>query len=218
MYNKHTQHTGKKGTSRFQSRGNHRPFTPRGQGSAHTKRFSGSYIDPAKFVNRAVITEEMEHFVPEHRFEDFAVDSRLKQMIVAKGYMTPTPIQDRSIVHMLSGADLVGIANTGTGKTAAFLIPLINHVLHNAKSQKLIVVPTRELALQIEQELKEFTAGLRVFSVTCVGGAPIGPQLRALSHHNHFIIGTPGRLKDLIQRGKIHLKNFDAIVLDEADR
>jgi len=178
----------------------------------------GQYIDPSKFINRAVITEEAEHFVPEHQFGDFAVADALKRNVAAKGYTAPTPIQDRAIPHVLKGQDVVGIANTGTGKTAAFLIPLINKVLTNSREQVLVIVPTRELAIQIDGELKAFTKGMRLFSVCAVGGAPIGPQLKALRYKNNFIIGTPGRLKDLIKRGNIKLAHFSTLVLDEADR
>src|SRR5574343_1878065 len=127
----------------------------RGYGGSRKKNF-GSYIDPSKFINKAVITEETEHFVPEHMFADFKIDETLKRSVIAKGYTQPTPIQDRAIPHILKGLDVLGIANTGTGKTAAFLIPLINKVLRNpAKEQVLIIVPTRELAIQIDQEFKE---------------------------------------------------------------
>jgi len=95
---------------------------------------------------------------------------------------------------------VVGIANTGTGKTAAFLIPLINKVLLNRKENVLIIVPTRELALQIQEELRDFIKGMKMFSVCCVGGAPIGKQISELRYHNNFIIGTPGRLKDLTEK------------------
>jgi superfamily II DNA/RNA helicase len=188
---------------------------------AHFKkhqRGGGEYINPAKFINKAVITEEIERFVPEHQFADFAIDEGLKQAVAAKGYTAPTPIQDRAIPHVLKGQDVVGIANTGTGKTAAFLVPLINKVRRDPKAQVLVVVPTRELAIQIESELKGFTKGMRMFSVVCVGGANIGPQLRALKYRNQFVIGTPGRLKDLIERGAIRLGEYGTIVLDEADR
>ena len=112
----------------------------------------------------------------------------------------------------------MGIANTGTGKTGAFLVPLIQKVLINHKEKVLIIVPTRELALQIDKEFKSFARGLNMFSVCCVGGAPIGKQISELRYYNHFIIGTPGRLKDLAQRGFISFPQFSAIVLDEADR
>ena len=178
----------------------------------------GDFIDPSKFINKAVITEEVEHFVPEHQFTDFQIDEELKKAITAKGYTLPSPIQDKAIPHVLKGQDVVGIANTGTGKTAAFLIPLIHKVRTQPSAQVLIVVPTRELAVQIEQELRGFTKLMKIFSVVCVGGASIGPQIMALRRQNQFVIGTPGRLKDLVERGKIRLASFNTIVLDEADR
>jgi ATP-dependent RNA helicase RhlE len=178
----------------------------------------GTRLDVSKFVNKAVITESTPKFVPEHRFTDFAIEESLKKNIVTKGYTDPTPIQDRSIPHILRGADLVGIANTGTGKTAAFLIPLINKVLKNRAEQVLIMVPTRELAVQIAEELRGFTGGLRIFSATCVGGAAMGPQLSDLRRGPNFVIGTPGRLKDMIERRALVLTKFGTVVLDEADR
>ncbi len=178
----------------------------------------GEFNDVSKFVNKAVITEQAVHFVPEHEFVDFKIEDRLKQNIIAKGYKTPTPIQDRAIPHVLRGSDVVGIANTGTGKTAAFLIPLINKVLLNRKENILIVVPTRELAIQIDEELKAFARGLKIFSAVCVGGASMGAQIRALRYQNNFVIGTPGRLKDLIEQKYLHLSEFKTVVLDEADR
>lgn len=175
-------------------------------------------MDYSKFINKAVITEAQEVFTPEHAFIDFPIGEDLKRAISEKGYVLPTPIQDRAIPHVLKGQDVVGIANTGTGKTAAFLIPLIDKVLRDPKQQVIIIVPTRELALQIDSEFKGFAKKMRLFSVCCVGGAPLGPQLRALSYRNQFIIGTPGRLKDLVERKKIRLEEFATIVLDEADR
>jgi ATP-dependent RNA helicase RhlE len=190
---------------------------PRGRGG----RGAGQYIDPARFINKidkAVITESTEQFVPEHKFSDFPVDARLKANIEKKGYKAPSPIQDRSIPHVLRGADVVGIANTGTGKTAAFLIPLIDKVLKFPKEQVLILAPTRELAIQIENELKGFVTNLKIFSVVCVGGASIGLQLRELRYFNQFVIGTPGRVMDLIKRKALNLSGFKSVVLDEADR
>ncbi len=201
-----------------------------GRGGSRGGRGGGlsERIDTSRFINKVVVTEQVEHFIPEHNFTDFLVDERLKQSVLTKGYTTPTPIQDRTIPHILKGQDLVGIANTGTGKTAAFLIPLINKVILDSKQQVLIIVPTRELAIQIDDELKGFTKSIllgtnpknpgRIFSVCCVGGAPIGKQIAELRYHNSFIIGTPGRLKDLVDRKMIRLSEFKSIVLDEADR
>ncbi|HCB35174.1 MAG: hypothetical protein A2W52_04405 [Candidatus Taylorbacteria bacterium RIFCSPHIGHO2_02_49_25] len=187
------------------------------RGNSRGKTF-GQFNDVSKFVNKAVITEQAEHFSPEHEFADFKIEARLKQNITGKGYKIPTPIQDRAIPQVLHGRDVVGIANTGTGKTAAFLIPLINKILLNPKENVLIVVPTRELAAQIDEELKAFTRGMRIFSAVCVGGANMGAQIRALRYQNNFIIGTPGRLKDLIEQKYLHLSEFKTVVLDEADR
>ncbi len=198
-------------------RGGPARFGGRGGGFSGKPRF-GQRIDISKFINKAVATEEVGVYIPEHSFSDFAIDARLKANITAKGYKDPMPIQDRTIPYILKGNDVVGVANTGTGKTAAFLIPLINKILGNPKEQVLIVVPTRELAQQIDDELKGFTRGLKLFSVCCVGGASISRQISELRYKNNFIIGTPGRLKDLIERGYIKLADFKTAVLDEADR
>lgn len=191
------------------------------------RRFSGprrggfkakSFKDTSKFINRVSVTEEAEVFKPQYSFGDFQIDERLKKNILSKGYNTPTPIQDRAIPHILKGEDVVGIANTGTGKTAAFLIPLLDKILKNPRANVLIVVPTRELAIQIQDELREFKGNLPIFSSCCVGGMSIGPQIASLRRRNHIIIGTPGRLKDLIDRRILGLSKFNSVVLDEADR
>ena len=205
----------------FNNRGPRRPFSPRKFN--HPARRGGNgrlnqYIDPSKFVNKTVTSEELAEFKPEHRFQNFVVDARLKSNVFNKGYKLPTPIQDKAIPHILKGADMVGVANTGTGKTAAFLIPLINKVLFNKTAKVLIVVPTRELAIQIDSEFKSLARGLSMYSVYCVGGMSIGRQISELRLQNNFIIGTPGRLKDLIERKVIRLIEFKTIVLDEADR
>jgi len=178
----------------------------------------GERIDPAKFINKAIMAEGEKNFMPEHKFQDFKIGQRLLSAIAVKGYKTPTPIQDRIIPYIIEGSDVVGVADTGTGKTAAFLIPLINKILLNPKEQILIVAPTHELAIQTDQELKFFARGMKIFSVCCVGGANIGRQISELRYNYNLIIGTPGRLKDLIGRKMINLSKFNTVVLDEADR
>lgn len=208
---------------RFNNKSGYRKGPPHG-GFAHRGRGrtrggpKGERIDVSRFINKAVITEEIAHFVPDHKFSDFLVLEKLKERIYKKGYITPTPIQDRAIPHILRGLDVVGIANTGTGKTAAFLIPIINKALLNLKESAIVVVPTRELAIQIEEEFKSLTLGTKLFSVSCIGGANIGRQIKELRYHNNLIIGTPGRLKDLIERKCLNLSLFNTVVLDEADR
>ena len=175
-------------------------------------------IDPARFINKAIEAEDDENFTPEHKFQDFKIDQRLTAAIMDKGYKRPTPIQDKIISHIVNGFDVVGMADTGTGKTAAFLLPLIDKVLQNPREQILIVAQTRELAIQIDQEFKFFTRKMRVFSVCCVGGMSIGRQISELHREYNLIIGTPGRLKDLMMKRMIRLSEFNTVVLDEADR
>lgn len=213
---------GHSGPARYSSYGSRNvssrraPFHARNQ--KNRSRFPVARIDISRYINKAVITEEVERFQPEHQFSDFAIDARLKKNIMAKGYILPTPIQDRAIPHILRGSDVVGIANTGTGKTAAFLIPLIDKVLKKNETRTLILVPTRELAQQIEDELRGFAVGLRLYGTVCVGGAAIGPQIASLRRRPHFVIGTPGRIKDLLVRKALSLSDFQIAVLDEADR
>ncbi len=209
----------------FPSRGGFRPAGPSRGGYRSAPRRGGGggrgfseRIDSSRFISKAVITEEVEQWKPEHTFADFKIEPALKESIIKKGYELPTPIQDRAIPHILNGSDIVGIANTGTGKTAAFLIPLINKVRLNPKEQILIISPTRELSMQINEELLSFTKGMKIYSVCCVGGMHIGRQIQELKFQYNFIIGTPGRLKDLIARKLIKLSEFKTVVLDEADR
>lgn len=199
----------------FSHRGR-RPSRPRFNQTK--KRVHKSFSDVSKFINKAVASEETEVFVPEHKFSDFALTALLKNNISAKGYLNPTPIQDKSIPHLLRGEDIVGIANTGTGKTAAFLIPLVNKVILNPNEKVLIVVPVRELAHQINEELKGFAKGSGLFSALLIGGASMGNQIRELRHKHQFVIGTPGRIKDHIESKTLDLSAFGTVVLDEADR
>ncbi len=175
-------------------------------------------FDPSFLVKQAVPNKAKEEYIPTHKFADFPVNDQLKQNVLAKGYKTPTPIQDQAISHILDGKDVVGVANTGTGKTAAFLIPLIDKVINDNTSRVLIVTPTRELAMQVHDELRIFGNGLRLFSALCIGGLSINNQINDLRRRPHFVIGTPGRLKDLDQRKQLNFAHFSTIVLDEVDR
>ena len=191
----------------------------RGNGGGGRRTFGGQNIHFSKFINKAVPLAEEVAYVPDNKFCDFIIDERLKENIISKGYVTPTLIQDKTIPQILTGRDVVGIANTGTGKTGAFLVPLIQKIILNKFEKVLIVVPTRELAVQINQELRSFVTNLGISSVCCVGGVSIGGQISELrNRNNNFIIGTPGRLKDLVNRKFIDLSKYGTIVLDEADR
>lgn len=177
-----------------------------------------SGIDVRRFVNKATVGEKVKEYKPQYAFEDFALDPRLKRNIAVRGYKTPTPIQDQAIPHVLQGKDVVGVANTGTGKTAVFLLPMLHKILNDFRQRVLILAPTRELALQIEEEFKVFAHGLGIRSVLCIGGTNMGMQIQKLKRNYNFIIGTPGRIKDLTKRRLIHLDSFKNVILDEADR
>ncbi len=157
-------------------------------------------------------------YSPTHQFADLKIEAKLKENIAKKGYVIPTAIQDQAIPEVLKGRDLIGIANTGEGKTAAFLVPLINKMVLHPNSRVLVIVPTRELALQIDEEFMGFARGLGIYSVLLVGGTSMGMQIERLRRKVRMVIGTPGRLKDLIERGELKLAEFDNLVLDEADR
>jgi len=185
-----------------------------------SRRVTGSTIDINQLINRvnnesAVQTADQEII---HRFSDFAVDPRVLNNIIRRGYLVPTPIQDQAIPVGLQGRDVIGLANTGTGKTAAFLVPLINKMLADRSQKALILAPTRELAQQTSDELREFAMGLNLFSVLCIGGSNIVHQIKRLASPHNFIIGTPGRIIDLIKRKRIRLEIFKNVVLDESDR
>lgn len=171
-----------------------------------------------QFVKRAAPASE-KPFVPEFHFADFPLHEKLKRNIAARNFTDPTPIQDGAIPHVLNGRDVIGIANTGTGKTAAFLIPLINKVFHAPKKEfVLVLVPTRELALQIQEEFTEFSKGSGLASALIIGGAHMRLQVRDLRARPNFIFGTPGRVKDLVERKLLDLSVVNTVVLDEVDR
>jgi superfamily II DNA/RNA helicase len=181
------------------------------------KVFREEKIDVSRFIQKCSEATKEEKYIPKNCFADFDIDQKIKSNIAKKGYIDPTPIQDQVIPVVVTGQDVVGIANTGTGKTAAFLIPAINTCL-KTRNKTIIIVPTRELALQIDEEFRGFAAGLRIFSVLCIGGTNVGKQIFSLKRNHDFIIGTPGRIKDMAQRKHINLAAFNTIVLDEVDR
>ncbi len=187
----------------------------RNQKSSHR----GAYIHPSKFINKATITTTETVYESKHTFKDFGFQSILQHNLDKKGFTKPSAIQDQAIKPILEGKDVVGLANTGTGKTAAFVLPLIEKLIGRPPQPTvLIMAPTRELALQINDEFKIFSQGLRLFSALVVGGTDINRQIRELKRGQHVIIGTPGRLRDLMNRGQIDLSKVACLVLDEADR
>lgn len=185
------------------------------QGGARKRR--GEYIDPAKFI-RAAKAETAEAYAAMHRFADFAVEPLLQQNLALKGFETPSPVQDQTIPLGLAGRDVIGIANTGTGKTAAFGIPVLQALIADKQKHALIVAPTRELAQQIDQELRSLGKGSGILAALLIGGSAMAPQLKDLKAGPQIVIGTPGRIKDHLERATLRLEKFNLVVLDEVDR
>lgn len=175
-------------------------------------------FDPSQFINKNPVETKEDAYVPKHAFTDFGLHADIAAVVEKQGITTPSPIQDQIIPLIMKGKDVIGLAETGTGKTAAFLLPMIQKTVEDKKQITLVLTPTRELAIQIEAEFRKFAGPFRLFATTCVGGTPIRPQIMRLRRGNHFVIGTPGRILDLIERGDLKTNNITNVVLDEADR
>jgi superfamily II DNA/RNA helicase len=155
----------------------------------------------------------------EHSFKDFKLNRQTVSTLEYLGFTAPSEVQDKCIAPSLEGRDIIGIANTGTGKTAAFLLPIIEKLSANRDLVSvLILAPTRELAQQIDDEFRRFSAGQKLFSTLVVGGMNITRQIQQVRRGPHLVVGTPGRVKDLIERRVLRLANINSFVLDEADR
>jgi ATP-dependent RNA helicase RhlE len=212
MYRSRRSFSSSNGNSRGGGRNRRSGGFSRGRGR------NGSF-DPSMLIRKAVRdVAPKPTYAVENKFIDFDISDQLKHNIVARGYEDPTPIQDQIIPYILEGRDVVGLANTGTGKTAAFLIPLLDNIYQRKSEKVLIMAPTRELAVQIESELKLFSRSMRINSSLCIGGASMNRQIDALRRNPEFVIGTPGRLIDLEKRRFINFNSFSTIVLDEVDQ
>ncbi|NBD73470.1 DEAD/DEAH box helicase [Patescibacteria group bacterium] len=215
--------SGDRGRSSTPQGGARRPNPRAGRGKRPSRtggtRRAAPQFDPTLFINENPAPEvAAPAYEATHRFDTFGLDDRLTASLLERGYEVPSPIQDQVIPTILAGSDVVGLAETGTGKTAAFLLPLLHATLAEHRHQTLVLAPTRELAIQIERELRTLAGSLRFSSCVLVGGVNINPQIRALKKPQQFIIGTPGRVLDLIRRGNLKLSRVRAVVLDEADR
>ena len=153
-------------------------------------------------------------------FNQFNLDTRLQAGIKRAGYNTPTPIQEKAIPAALEGRDLIGTAQTGTGKTAAFVLPILHKLMQGSRkgTRALIVTPTRELAEQIHQTIRALSIGTNLRSTTIYGGVGANPQIQALRKGVEIIVACPGRLLDLMAQGHARLDRIEVLVLDEADR
>lgn len=176
-------------------------------------------IDERRFINKAAVPETETPYIPTHTFHDFALNNRTIATLDYLAFTKPSPIQDQCIPPALQGKDIIGLANTGTGKTAAFLLPIIEKLsIDRSPVSALILAPTRELAQQIDDEFRRFASGQKLFSTLVVGGANINRQIQQIQRGPHIVIGTPGRIMDLLHRRVLHLHSVKTFVLDEADR
>ncbi|MFZ2544987.1 MAG: DEAD/DEAH box helicase [Candidatus Saccharimonadales bacterium] len=203
----------------FSPSGNNRSrFAPNKRRSNYSQ--TKSTVHYSRYINKAIAVEDEVIYDPTHTFETFGLNPRVTENLTHMGFSQPSEIQDQAIPPALEGSDIIGLANTGTGKTAAFLLPTIEKLLNDRGNlvSVLILAPTRELAQQIDEEFRRFSAGQKLFSTLVVGGANIQRQIQQVKRGPHVIIGTPGRIKDLIDRRVLRLQNVNTFVLDEADR
>lgn len=189
----------------------------RGNSFGGKRKPAKQYIHPSKFVQAAKPRAEVAYDAT-HQFDDFDMHDLIKKNLKSKGFVSPTPIQDKAVPHGLKGKDIVGIANTGTGKTIGFALPMLHKLITDPESRALIMAPTRELAQQIEDECKIVAKGSGLYGALLIGGTAMGPQLRDLRSSPRIVIGTPGRIKDHIERGTLKIEGFNIVVLDEVDR
>ncbi|HET8991504.1 MAG TPA: DEAD/DEAH box helicase [Candidatus Saccharimonadales bacterium] len=207
-------------TSNSRSRQYDRTSRPSRSYQGNQRRNRGApkkeYINPERFVSSAKLVEKVV-YQPKYTFDDFQINPLIKQNLAKKGFTAPSSIQDQTIPVALVGRDVIGIADTGTGKTAAFGIPILQAAM-TSDARALIIAPTRELAQQIEVELESLSRGSNMRTAVLIGGSSMGFQLRQLRARPQLVIGTPGRIKDHIKRGTLRLENFKFVVLDEVDR
>jgi superfamily II DNA/RNA helicase len=150
-------------------------------------------------------------------FKSLGVREDVLAVLTKHGFVTPTPIQSRVIQTGIQGKDIIGIAETGTGKTLAFGIPMIERILANKQSRGLVVVPTRELAIQVDETLRKVGSSLGLYTAVLIGGDSMYRQVREIRNGPNIVIATPGRLIDHLKQGNIKLDSVGTLVLDEAD-
>jgi|CXWL01.1.fsa_nt_gi superfamily II DNA/RNA helicase len=174
-------------------------------------------LDPRLFVREAA-PEVIKEVEITHNFSDFGLHASLLSNLNKKGFAKPTTIQDKALEPALAGDDVLGLADTGTGKTMVFVLPILNKIINNPDETAIIIAPTRELAVQILEETKVLAEGLGIYSCLIIGGSDMRRQLDNLRRGPSILIGTPGRLKDLHERGYLRLDTTKTVVLDEVDR
>ncbi len=194
---------------------------PGGVDITHAQRAGLRFLQARTLPPIRITRKTIQHMTD---FAGLKLAQPLLRAITDEGYTTPTPIQSQAIPSLLKGRDLLGVAQTGTGKTAAFALPLLDRLIrHGGKAKPrhpraLILAPTRELAGQIGESLRGYGRHVRLRTTVVFGGTSIRPQIRALLAGVHTLVATPGRLMDLIKQGYVHLDDIEVFILDEADR
>ena len=189
-------------------------------GNFRKRKFAGGgqSLDFRRFIHNGVQPEETK-FVSGKSYDEYPLHPQLKLTLKNMGWERPTEIQERSFESISAVRDMVGIASTGTGKTGAFLIPIVNSLLSSKEEfQTMVIVPTRELALQVEEEFRQMTRKMNLFIISLIGGQSVQQDLKKLRRNHHLIVGTPGRLTDLAMRNALDLKDVSVLILDEFDR
>lgn len=176
-----------------------------------------SQLNPDLLVKKSTAAT-VKPYISDRNFSQLNLHKTLAKNIASKGYQSPSEIQDKCIDHLISGKSMVGIAATGTGKTGAFLIPIIHQMLTSGKVSGLVVVPTRELAQQVHTEFKTLTNGTGLNAACFIGGTSIGKDIAFARKQMDLVVGTPGRINDLIERRALKIDSIPILVLDEFDR
>lgn len=194
----------------------------RAQGAGRSKKhqsIQGELTQLLNAQNKQVKEEQAPAYVPQMAIETLPVHQGIIQNLQARNFKHLTEIQEKCLQAVLDGRNIMGIAQTGTGKTAAYLMPLIQQLINQkADSQILVIVPTRELAVQVEDEFKTLARGLGLYSINLIGGTSVGKNISDLKRRQHIVIGTPGRLKDMQNTRALNMSKFNTVVLDEFDR
>lgn len=185
---------------------------------SNRKKHTAKGLTPDSFIRKADPAEATA-YMAERLIQELPVHDSIISNLRKKGYEKPTEIQDKTLEAILEGRNLIGLAQTGTGKTGAFLIPLVHNLLRKDSSGHVLVIsPTRELALQTDSEFRSIAHGLKLFSTCLIGGTSVRRDIENLRKPGHIIIGTPGRLTDMVRQGALDLRRFTVLVLDEFDR
>lgn len=204
-------------------RNNFRGRNGRGRGGRRGRNFkrggkSEQKIDRSAYINETATLSEKVNQYEGKNYTDFDFHDVLSSNLNIKGFDKTTEIQELSIPHILDGKDILGISKTGSGKTGAFLIPMIQKMLLDNNQNLMVIAPTRELAQQIMKETISFVKGSGIYATLVVGGESIQRQISNLRRGSRIIIGTPGRINDLINRGEIKTELYNNVILDEVDR